>query len=718
MSLSRRNLVRAAFFVVFVISLINFPLYTQAETSSCAPLSEVSSIQLKDKESSYSYDADNQLKAVVNHKNGTLNWTKNIFDSNGNLIKKVYKSAQGNYLANPSFEKGIEDWVINNGNDGASAIDTASAINGKQSLKVTRASAGDQFQYEGHNFGTYIGGRTFTLSAFVKTWGITGKGVHLRLYWQDASGAWIWSNIEYSPVVDGTKDWTKLTVTGTAPVGAQSVVGLVSPGDINGQGTYWIDAVAITETLKTASHLANPSFEEGLADWSINNGIDGTAVVDTTTVFNGKRSLKVTRASVGDQFQFEGHDYNTYIGGRTFTISAYIKTLGITGQGVHLRTYWQDAAGSCIWENIGHSSSIDGTKDWTKLTATSTAPAAAQRMVVLVSPGDTNGQGTYWIDSVEVAETQKGSNYLTNPSFETGVSGWSINNGKDGASAIDTASAINGRQSLKVTRASAGDQFQYAGYNSGTYMGGRTFTASAYIKTSGITGQGVHLRMYWQDVSGLWIWNNVEYSPFVDGTRDWTKLTVTGIAPPNAQSVVALVSPGDMNGQGTYWIDSVEITELQPSNYLMNSGFEAGIQDWSINNGTDGKSFIDSTAVFEGKQSLQVIRSSSGDQFQYESCNFGTFIGGKTLVATAYVKTSGITGKGIHLRMYWQDETGAWIWNNIAYSPSVEGTKDWTKLAVSGIAPAAAQRAIVLISPGDINGQGTYWIDFISLSES
>ncbi|MCP3776710.1 hypothetical protein NLX71_26075 [Paenibacillus sp. MZ04-78.2] len=90
MSLSRRSLVRAAFFIVFVISLITFPLHIQAETSSCAPLSEVSVIQLRDKESSYSYDADNKLKAAENHKNGTLHWTKNIFDSNGNLINSTF----------------------------------------------------------------------------------------------------------------------------------------------------------------------------------------------------------------------------------------------------------------------------------------------------------------------------------------------------------------------------------------------------------------------------------------------------------------------------------------------------------------------------------------------------------------------------------------------------------------------------------------------------
>lgn len=143
-----------------------------------------------------------------------------------------------------------------------------------------------------------------------------------------------------------------------------------------------------------------------MREWGINNATNGTAVIDSNTVLDGKQSLKITRATSGDQYQHTGYNFGEDIGGKGFTLSAYIKTAGITGNGVHLTMYWQDSTGAWIWQNNIASTSIGGTTDWTKLTATGIAPALAQRVFVIVTLGDLNGQGTYWIDSVVIAEAQ------------------------------------------------------------------------------------------------------------------------------------------------------------------------------------------------------------------------------------------------------------------------------------------------------------------------
>ncbi len=153
----------------------------------------------------------------------------------------------------------------------------------------------------------------------------------------------------------------------------------------------------------TTNLLNNPSFEDGLlTSWGISNATGGTATIDVGRL--DTYSMKVTVASAGDQYQTKGNNLGFNIAGRVFTISCYIKTSGIVGAGVHFATYWQNSVGSWIFTNNVLSVDITGDTDWTRITATSTAPALAYQVWFICAPTLKNGVGTYWIDDIQIEE--------------------------------------------------------------------------------------------------------------------------------------------------------------------------------------------------------------------------------------------------------------------------------------------------------------------------
>ena len=150
-------------------------------------------------------------------------------------------------------------------------------------------------------------------------------------------------------------------------------------------------------------------------------------------------------------------------------------------------------------------------------------------------------------------------NVFPDPKVLNGTSGWGISNATGGTTTVDTGR--NGGQSIKVTVASGGDQYQYRSYGYGVNKGGATFTYSAYIKTSGIVGTGVGMSTYWFDINGSFIFTNLTASTRVTGNENWTRVTATSTAPAGTYYVVAIFYPVDKNGLGTYWITDVQIEE-------------------------------------------------------------------------------------------------------------------------------------------------------------
>ena len=82
-------------------------------------------------------------------------------------------------------------------------------------------------------------GTEYTLEVWIKTEGVTGK-VNAHLAWQQGTH---WLSEIPTETVTGTNDWTRLTVTGTAPEKADSVV--ISMNHSRSRGTAWFDDVTV-----------------------------------------------------------------------------------------------------------------------------------------------------------------------------------------------------------------------------------------------------------------------------------------------------------------------------------------------------------------------------------------------------------------------------------------------------------------------------------------
>ncbi|CAN7205354.1 S8 family serine peptidase [Paenibacillus sp. LjRoot153] len=605
-------------------------------------------------------------------------------------------------LLNSSFENGTSDWSINNANGGSALIDTTIKNIGNQSLKVTVAPSGDQYQYQTIDFGTEISGRQFTVSAYLKTAGIVGNGVRALIYWQDINGQWIWSNNSSSILVTGTTDWKRLEATGIAPYGASKVTVIIVP-KVNGQGVYWVDDVAIKEAPSRAVILPNPSFENGLTDVGYYVGA-GSISADTTNFNTGKQSMKVT-LSTNETWQFETKQLGSDIAGRKFTVSAYIKTANVPN-GVQLRIYWVDSTGNFIWSNITGSTYLAGNNEWTKLSATSVAPYGATGVAPMIV--GFSGSGAYWIDSLEAIEESSTSVSLPNPSFENGLTDVGYYVGAGSISA-DTTNFNTGKQSLKVTL-STNETWQFETKQLGSDIAGRKFTVSAYIKTANVPN-GVQLRIYWVDSTGNFIWSNITGSTYLAGNNEWTKLSATSVAPYGATGVAPMIV--GFSGSGSYWIDSLEAIE-ESSNSLPfpNASFENGLTDVGYYVGA-GSISADTTNFNTGKQSMKVTLSTN-ETWQFETKQLGSDIAGRKFTVSAYIKTANVPN-GVQLRIYWVDSTGNFIWSNITGSTYLAGNNEWTKLSATSVAPYGATGVAPMIV--GFSGSGAYWIDSLEAIE-
>ncbi len=144
-------------------------------------------------------------------------------------------------------------------------------------------------------------------------------------------------------------------------------------------------------------------------------------------------------------------------------------------------------------------------------------------------------------------------------SFEDGVINWG---GTAGASlSVDSNVAWSGSKSMKFTVPLGGDPYVLGIYNAGTSIAGKTYTFSTWIKQENIAPGGIILYTYWQNAVGNFVWGNNYAVGYLDGTRDWYRLTVTATAPAGATKACLTLLPYSKNGVGAFWVDGAQIEE-------------------------------------------------------------------------------------------------------------------------------------------------------------
>jgi glucose/arabinose dehydrogenase len=145
------------------------------------------------------------------------------------------------------------------------------------------------------------------------------------------------------------------------------------------------------DSCATGNLLVNPGFESDLTAWT-----SGSIV--TSPVHSGAKALQITARSLGARVSKQRVDVT---GGASYQASGWIKVADIAA-GARIRVQWRDSTGSVLrTHTLG---TVTGTVDWTQVSASLTAPAAAMQAVFLLRvEKEADNAGQAWYDDLMLA---------------------------------------------------------------------------------------------------------------------------------------------------------------------------------------------------------------------------------------------------------------------------------------------------------------------------
>ena len=156
--------------------------------------------------------------------------------------------------------------------------------------------------------------------------------------------------------------------------------------------------------------IQNPSFEYDVVaanpptNWTSFNFTDLGEVVDDVSLFGGKSWHVLAEGEAKDGGINNQDNPITLIPGKTYTVSAYIKTaLSVGTAKLHLKVFKDEYADAVEYDT---TSEVTGTSDWTRVSKTFTAGAGYTILEVWVACGawGTPFLGDIWVDAVMVEE--------------------------------------------------------------------------------------------------------------------------------------------------------------------------------------------------------------------------------------------------------------------------------------------------------------------------
>ncbi|MDD2376320.1 MAG: RICIN domain-containing protein [Clostridia bacterium] len=208
--------------------------------------------------------------------------------------------------------------------------------------------------------------------------------------------------------------------------------------------------------------------------WGVNNG--SISMTNTQSYF-GSRSIKVVANGNNSTSRMYGYQWATLEKGKTYTLSAYVKTEGITnnnGGGAMPFIYYYSPTGTKSVD----ATSVNGTSDWKKYSCTFTYSTDATSDVV-IAMGIKTENGTAYFDGVQLEEGETANTYnlIENSGFDNGLTSWIRNSDcnmtNDNVVSIPTGNAVkitgestkrkNICQNVKIS-GKKGDVFSLSGW--------------------------------------------------------------------------------------------------------------------------------------------------------------------------------------------------------------------------------------------------------------
>lgn len=243
---------------------------------------------------------------------------------------------------------------------------------------------------------------TYTLSGWVKTQNVTGKGISFR-YAQLQPQTRVFDTAYW---LNGTSDWKEVKIIFTTPVdyvsGRLDILWELQNGDL-----AWVDDLSIKETPGASMPVSNinalvdnPSFESYYISNSIlypNRWKDRTTSSWDSISRSGSGSIKLIGPISGQSFVYSFQEI-ILEPNSTYTLSAWVKTAGVVGRGIGVR-YAQLQPITKIFQ----TPFVTGTVDWTQISTTFTTSSnyKSGRLDVIwnLQSGDTG-----WIDDLSLVK--------------------------------------------------------------------------------------------------------------------------------------------------------------------------------------------------------------------------------------------------------------------------------------------------------------------------
>jgi hypothetical protein len=347
----------------------------------------------------------------------------------------------------------------------------------------------------------------------------------------------------------------------------------------------------------------------------------GSIMLDNTEKYSGNYSLKVsTLATASYANAAIGYnnvdDYIPVLPSTTYTVSYWMKTNYISGDGSGANVTTLTLTGNKTLVSFVGPTGIKTTTDWTYYTTTVTTGATARYISVLPWVSGNTGTGTLimdaWFDDITLTPTTDTTrtvntgpyrktveNLVTNGDFEYAPAFTAATNTAnryiDGTAAglnanespykwfapssfanataqYDTSVELTGTASMKLsTTTTAGLASAIYGNNTSTtnikltmipVLPSTSYTVSGYCKTNNVAAAAAHIDIY--EYNGACTLGATNTTNTLTGTNDWTLVTVTFTTASTARYLTLALRNHVAGNISDAYFDDIKLTKTTP----------------------------------------------------------------------------------------------------------------------------------------------------------
>lgn len=682
-----------------------------------------------------------------------------------NIPAKQQYTFEDTLAANAGFEEALTgnwDQVIQTwGELGGMTLErtTAERASGSYSLHLANTKAGN-INGVGSNWRTQVqGGKKYLLTAKVKTSASTAADAKLYFYVDECrdNNTHTKSYYPVGEVLNGPQtEWTTLTGEFTTDLETQRLSICLFTSGI---GDFYFDEITLVPYLDSSpgepvgydSLAYNGSFEEVSAagaatGWVFDTGgfrDDKTAPlsdirVDPSAASHAGKSVRIVNGGIGSVGNVNNGSQLIDVGqNAVYSVSVNVKAeqLGrfrATASSQMGPAYARivlfpcDENGNDLGQYVFSEETItaDTAGKWQKISTgigVSNAEFKKLRVFLLLY-----GEGMVWFDEVKVEQIGTvPDSLLPNPSFESGLNGWSWRGNwgdtAQGAAIAAGSDAYTGFQSLHIVNQNAENKTGVGTDHVIPVEGGKTYLIRARVKTSPDTASDASAFFYFHEADGATdVGDYYTAGSTLTGANDeWTVITALLTMQQRTNRLNACLF---LEGKGEAWFDDVEMIEYAPAASLaQNCSFESGDQGWTFRTGAGSVSVDDRTA-FAGLNSMKITNTQASMKTGFG--NYGAAgslidgVPGSTYHVTIKAKTSPSTAPDATIRIGYRqtDASGQTVLSSGEAVQTLTGVQErWTTLSTYLTLSGQAEAFGLCIY---LEGKGTAWIDEIVIGRT